>query len=64
MSWSATVRLYEADIAMLIQARAMDTDAVLDTLAEHVSPSDAAGLRTIVGEIRERIARGGRFGGA
>lgn len=58
------VRLYEADIAMLIQTQAVDTEGVMATLAQHVSPSDEAELRAIVAEIRERIARGGRFGGA
>lgn len=56
------VRLYEADIAMLIQAQDVDTDAVLGILNNHVSSSDAAELRSIVAEIRERIERGGRFG--
>ncbi len=56
------VRLYEADIAMLMQAQVVDTDGVMATLAEYVPASDAAELGSIVEDIRERIARGGRFG--
>lgn len=51
------VGLYENDIATLMQAYETDTAVLLDKLAEHVSQSDLAEIRTILDEIQGRIER-------
>jgi hypothetical protein len=57
------VRMYEKDIADLLERFRLDANPLLDLLSQHMLPSDVEELRKIVGEIEQRIARQSeRFG--
>jgi len=57
------VRIYENDVAELMEHYSPKTPPIFDELAKHVLPSDLEEIRNIVREIEERIARSRkRFG--
>lgn len=56
------VRLYEADLAMLMDARDVDAEAALMELAPHLPDADLSELRRILAELNARIAQRDRFG--
>jgi len=59
----AKVRTYEKDIADLIEGFHPNINHLLETLADHLLPSDVAEVRRIVAEIEQRIAQQSqRFG--
>lgn len=53
----ARVALYEGDIATLMHDYRPPVEPLFDELTEHLSATDLASLRKIVGEIQERIER-------
>ncbi len=55
----AKVGIYENDVAALMHAYRPALAPLLDELAQHLSATDLAELRTIVAEIEQRIARFG-----
>jgi hypothetical protein len=55
--------LYETDILTLMSVRGADPEPLFAELEPHVSATDLKALRQIVAEIRQRLARSGRFEG-
>ncbi|MFL6289305.1 MAG: hypothetical protein ACJ759_00225, partial [Thermoanaerobaculia bacterium] len=53
----ARVALYEGDIATLMHDYRPPVEPLFEELKEHLSATDLASLRKIVGEIEERIER-------
>lgn len=53
----ARVALYEGDIATLMHDYRPPVEPLFEELKEHLSATDLASLRKIVGEIQERIER-------
>jgi hypothetical protein len=53
----ARVALYEGDIATLVHDYRPPVEPLFEELKEHLSATDLASLRKIVGEIQERIER-------
>jgi hypothetical protein len=53
----ARVALYEGDIATLMHDYRPPVEPLFEELREHLSDTDLASLRKIVGEIQERIER-------
>jgi len=59
------VRLYEKDVADLIERYQPNVTPLFDELTKHMLPSDVDEVRKIVADIEDRIARQSqRFGGA
>ena len=56
----ARVGIYENDIATLMQGYRPQLEPLLQELSHHLSESDLAAVREILGEIQERIRRFGR----
>jgi hypothetical protein len=57
------IALYETDILMLVDRYHPSLDAVLETLQPFIDEGAMAGLRNIVADIEQRIARMRRDGG-
>jgi hypothetical protein len=57
------IALYETDILMLVDRYQPSLDAVLETLQPFIDEGAMAGLRNIVADIEQRIARMRRDGG-
>jgi hypothetical protein len=55
--------LYETDILTLMSVRGVDPEPLFAELEPHVSTTDLKALHQIVAEIRQRLARSGRFEG-
>jgi len=54
------VEIYEHDLVMLIRDYQPDVPMLLDILTPHVSSSDVREIRTIIGELEQRITRATR----
>jgi hypothetical protein len=46
--------LYETNILLLLQGAGVESDVLLDTLAQHVAPDDVAELLKLVQELQAR----------
>ena len=55
--------LYETDILTLMSVCNVDPEPLFGELEPHVSATDLKALHQIVAEIRQRLARSGRFEG-
>ena len=56
----ARVSIYEGDVAALLQAYSPDIEPLYTELSEHLSKTDILEVKTIVGEIQQRIERFGQ----
>jgi hypothetical protein len=54
------VSIYEGDVAALLQVYRPDIEPLYTELSEHVSETDMLEVKTIVGEIQQRIDRFGQ----
>ena len=54
------VSIYEGDVAALLQAYRPDIEPLYTELSEHLSETDMLEVKTIVGEIQQRIDRFGQ----
>lgn len=56
----ARVSIYEGDVAALLQAYSPDIEPLYTELSKHLSETDMLEVKTIVGEIQQRIERFGQ----